>query len=114
MRHGEVRHAITEENKMARLVDEAEGLSKIEFLQQHENSVVFDKAVKITETYFSQEDDDGGVLLISETRPQVPPPHLRDPYYASPDQLLALPCAEEPVAGGGGCARAEAASAPRL
>jgi importin subunit alpha-6/7 len=56
--HEEVRQGLTEENDMARFVDEAEGLSKIEFLQQHENSDIYDKAVKIIETYFSQEDDD--------------------------------------------------------
>ena len=68
----EMRQGLTEENDMARFVDEAEGLSKIEFLQQHEHAAwprtsceswawtsdIYDKAVKIIETYFSQEEDD--------------------------------------------------------
>lgn len=56
--HEEVRHGIVEENEMANYVDEAEGLSKIEMLQQHENTGIYEKAVKIIETYFSQEDDE--------------------------------------------------------
>jgi HEAT repeat protein len=68
----EMRQGLTEENDMARFVDEAEGLSKMEFLQQHEHAAwprtsceswawtsdIYDKAVKIIETYFSQEEDD--------------------------------------------------------
>jgi HEAT repeat protein len=55
--HEEVRQGLTEENEFLSQI-EAEGLSKIKFLQQHENSDICDKAVKIIETYFSQEEDD--------------------------------------------------------
>jgi len=48
-------------NPMAHIVHEAEGLEKIEQLQGHENEDVYNKAVKILETYFGAEDEDDGV-----------------------------------------------------
>lgn len=45
-------------NLMATFVAEAEGLNKIEELQQHENNDIYDKSVKILETYFGVEDEE--------------------------------------------------------
>jgi hypothetical protein len=45
-------------NKMATYIEEAEGCQKLERLQEHENTDVYEKAVKIVETYFMEEDDD--------------------------------------------------------
>lgn len=39
------------------LVDEAEGVDKLELLQEHENEEVYEKSVKILETYFGGEED---------------------------------------------------------
>jgi hypothetical protein len=44
-------------NQMATLIDEAEGLHKIEQLQHHENHDIYEKAVKVLETYFGVEDE---------------------------------------------------------
>ena len=40
----------------AQLIDEAEGLDKIEELQNHSHEDIYDKAVLILETYFDVED----------------------------------------------------------
>jgi hypothetical protein len=45
-------------NQMATFIDEAEGLYKIEQLQQHENHDIYEKAVKVLETYFGVEDEE--------------------------------------------------------
>lgn len=45
-------------NLYAQLVDDAEGLEKIENLQSHDNTEIYEKAVKILETYWVEEDDD--------------------------------------------------------
>ncbi|KAI3945388.1 hypothetical protein MKW92_042545 [Papaver armeniacum] len=45
-------------NVYAQLIDEAEGLEKIENLQSHDNSEIYEKAVKILETYWMEEDDE--------------------------------------------------------
>mmetsp|Transcript_21806 Transcript_21806/g.49600 ORF Transcript_21806/g.49600 Transcript_21806/m.49600 type:complete len:574 (-) Transcript_21806:603-2324(-) len=45
-------------NIMATFVAEAEGLTKIEELQQHENQDIYEKCVNILETYFGIEDED--------------------------------------------------------
>ena len=45
-------------NLYAQLVDDAEGLEKIEKLQSHDNNEIYEKAVKIIETYCLQEDDE--------------------------------------------------------
>lgn len=45
-------------NYFAQLVDEAEGLEKIENLQSHDNNEIYEKAVKILETYWLEEDDE--------------------------------------------------------
>lgn len=46
-----------EHNQMATFIAEADGLTKIEQLQQHENNDIYEKCVKILETYFGVEDE---------------------------------------------------------
>ncbi|XP_077214393.1 importin subunit alpha-like [Tasmannia lanceolata] len=45
-------------NVYAQLIDDAEGLEKIENLQSHDNTEIYEKAVKILETYWLEEDDE--------------------------------------------------------
>ncbi|CAI9104903.1 OLC1v1003693C1 [Oldenlandia corymbosa var. corymbosa] len=45
-------------NAFAQFIDEAEGLEKIENLQSHDNNEIYEKAVKILETYWLEEDDE--------------------------------------------------------
>lgn len=45
-------------NQMALYVSEAEGLTKIEDLQQHSNNDIYEKCIKILETYFGVEDEE--------------------------------------------------------
>lgn len=39
------------------MIDDADGLDKIENLQSHDNTEIYEKAVKILETYWLDEDD---------------------------------------------------------
>eukprot|EP01027_Heterolobosea_sp_BB2_P005342 GEZU01008186.1.p1 GENE.GEZU01008186.1~~GEZU01008186.1.p1 ORF type:complete len:520 (-),score=184.69 GEZU01008186.1:547-2106(-) len=45
-------------NPYVQLIDEADGLEKIEALQTHENNEIYERAVKILETYFGLEEDE--------------------------------------------------------
>ena len=45
-------------NLYAQMIDEAEGLEKIENLQSHDNTEIYEKAVKILETYWLEEEDE--------------------------------------------------------
>lgn len=45
-------------NLYARYVDEAEGVDKIENLQSHDNNEIYEKAVKLLETYWLEDDED--------------------------------------------------------
>eukprot|EP00534_Pseudo-nitzschia_fraudulenta_P000192 CAMPEP_0201130488 /NCGR_PEP_ID=MMETSP0850-20130426/39999_1 /ASSEMBLY_ACC=CAM_ASM_000622 /TAXON_ID=183588 /ORGANISM="Pseudo-nitzschia fraudulenta, Strain WWA7" /LENGTH=556 /DNA_ID=CAMNT_0047400257 /DNA_START=86 /DNA_END=1756 /DNA_ORIENTATION=- len=45
-------------NAMAIYVSEAEGLNKIEDLQQHSNNDIYEKCIKILETYFGVEEEE--------------------------------------------------------
>ena len=45
--------------------DEAEGVDKIESLQEHSNEEIYQKAVKLLETYFGEDDDDDESLMPS-------------------------------------------------
>lgn len=45
-------------NLYAQLIDEAEGLEKIENLQTHDNNEIYEKAVKILETYWLEDEDE--------------------------------------------------------
>ncbi|KAI2493455.1 importin alpha [Fragilaria crotonensis] len=53
-------------NQMATFISEAEGLNKIEELQQHSNNDIYEKCVKILETYFGVEDEEE----MTDLRPQ--------------------------------------------
>jgi importin subunit alpha-2 len=46
------------ENEFVRVFDEAEGIDKLESLQEHQNEKVYEKAVHILETYFGEEEDE--------------------------------------------------------
>jgi importin subunit alpha-1 len=50
-------------NPYTAFVDEAEGLTKLEMLQTHNNEDVYKKAVHILETYFGLDDDDDTQLV---------------------------------------------------
>lgn len=45
-------------NKYADFIDEADGVTKIDELQEHENVDIYKKALSIIETYYSSEEDD--------------------------------------------------------
>ena len=46
------------QNQMAIFISEAEGLAKIEDLQQHTNNDIYEKSIKILETYFGVEEEE--------------------------------------------------------
>ncbi|XP_058212585.1 importin subunit alpha-2 [Rhododendron vialii] len=50
--------SIGDVNYYAQLIDEADGLEKIENLQSHDNNEIYEKAVKILETYWLEEEDE--------------------------------------------------------
>lgn len=45
-------------NVYAQIIDDAEGLEKIENLQSHDNTEIYEKAVKILVTYWLDEEDE--------------------------------------------------------
>ena len=45
-------------NDFSRLVEEAEGMDKLETLQSHANDEIYGRAVKILETYFGLDDEE--------------------------------------------------------
>lgn len=45
------------QNQMAVFISEADGLSKIEELQHHSNNDLYEKSIKMLETYFDVEDE---------------------------------------------------------
>lgn len=45
-------------NQMSTYIAEAEGLNKIEDLQHHTNNDIYEKCVKILETYFGVDDEE--------------------------------------------------------
>ena len=53
-------------NQYANMVDEAEGLDKIEDLQNHEQEEIYDKAANILEAFFDIEDGE-----VENLAPQV-------------------------------------------
>ncbi|CAE6230495.1 unnamed protein product [Arabidopsis arenosa] len=55
---GEAEKNIGEVNNYCQLIEGAEGLEKIEDLQKHESEEIYEKALKILETYWDEEDDE--------------------------------------------------------
>lgn len=45
-------------NLYAQMIDECEGLDKIENLQTHDNHEIYEKAVKMLERYWAEEDEE--------------------------------------------------------
>lgn len=45
-------------NLYAQMIDDAEGLEKIENLQSHDNNEIYKKAVRLLETYWLNEEED--------------------------------------------------------
>ena len=45
-------------NLYAQMIDECDGLDKIENLQTHDNHEIYEKAVKILERYWAEEEED--------------------------------------------------------
>ena len=45
-------------NLYAQMIDECEGLDKIENLQTHDNNDIYEKAVKVLEKYWAEEDEE--------------------------------------------------------
>ena len=74
-------------NQMAIYVSEAEGLSKIEELQQHSNNDIYEKSIKILEAYFGVEEEEEMTSIAPSTAEgnqfqfgmQQPPPSSHDP-----------------------------------
>merc|ERR1711998_543060 len=47
-----------ETNDFSRLVEEADGMDKLEALQSHQNDEIYQRAVKILETYFGIDEEE--------------------------------------------------------
>merc|ERR1719270_2852666 len=54
------------ENPVVALVEQAEGLQRLEALQEDPNEDVYHKAVRLLETYFPLEDDDNGADIAAD------------------------------------------------
>ncbi|EXB60957.1 Importin subunit alpha [Morus notabilis] len=60
-------------NLYAQQIDECDGLDKIESLQNHDNNEIYEKAVKILERYWTEEDDDENLPVFAGGQPTLPP-----------------------------------------
>ena len=72
-------------NVYAQMIDECDGLDKIENLQTHDNNEIYEKAVKILERYWAEEEeeqliqDGGGIgnqqqgFGFATNQPNIPP-----------------------------------------
>lgn len=72
-------------NLYAQMIDECDGSDKIENLQTHDNNEIYEKAVKILERYWAEEEEDeqiqdGGVggnqqpgFAFGTNQPNIPP-----------------------------------------
>nr|CAB3476719.1 unnamed protein product [Digitaria exilis] len=58
-------------NVFAQMIDEAEGLEKIENLQSHDNNEIYEKAVKLLEAYWMDEEDDAMATAGEAAAPAV-------------------------------------------
>lgn len=52
-----LKHNIDNNERIIQLIDEAEGIDKIEELQKHENIEIYNKSIKLIETYFNEEEE---------------------------------------------------------
>lgn len=50
-------------NLYAQMIDDAEGVDKIENLQSHDNTEIYEKVVKMLETYWLDGEDEGEVIM---------------------------------------------------
>lgn len=58
-------------NLYAQIIEESDGLDKIENLQSHDNNEIYEKAVKILERYWAEEEEEQNLLDgVSENTPQ--------------------------------------------
>jgi len=64
-------------NQYAQFIDEADGLEKIENLQNHNNNDIYDKAMKILEEYFGLEEEEAGPGPGPSHPLLFPPAHLK-------------------------------------
>lgn len=55
---GEVENSTGGQRNYSQLIEDAEGIEKIEKLQSNDNNEIYEKAVKILETYWVEEDDE--------------------------------------------------------
>lgn len=62
-------------NIFAQMIDDCDGLEKIENLQAHDNNEIYEKSVKILERYWAEEDDEqqNGQDVMDSTQPNLPP-----------------------------------------
>lgn len=70
-------------NPMAVFISEADGLNKIEELQQHSNNDIYERCIKILETYFGVEDE--------EEMAEIAPTMQGDQFGFGMDQQAAPP-----------------------
>lgn len=68
--HDKAAGATGDANVFAQMIDEHEGLEKIENLQSHDNNEIYEKAVKLLETYWMEEEDDA-MATAGEAAPAV-------------------------------------------
>ena len=78
---GEAEKRGDEPNIFAQLIDEAEGLDRIEHLQNHANESIYQKAISILETYFDVEEKD-----VENLQPTVDPNAGLYAFGAAPQQ----------------------------
>lgn len=58
-------------NQYASFVEEADGLTKLEDLQNHQNNDIYEKAVKILEVYFAAEEDESAIAPVMDPSQQT-------------------------------------------
>lgn len=68
--HDKAAGATGDINVFAQMIDEAEGLEKIENLQSHDNNEIYEKAVKLLEAYWMEEEDEA-MATAGEAAPAV-------------------------------------------
>lgn len=68
-------------NPFIQLIEDADGLDKVERLQEHQNEEIYEKAVGLLETYFDLEEEENlvppgepqGIYSFGQGGPAVPP-----------------------------------------